>query len=493
MNRRTAWTLALLALPPLVLALRWYSFLPSVMDWDESLYILQAREWARGAWPLSGVWDMHPVGAPALVLLAFTLLGESITAVRLLGAASVIATCYALIALVRVAGGSRALGLAAALLYAAHTVLLGGLTTNTEILFAPLVVGALALALWERGPAWWRLAAMGVLIGLALVIKPVVTPEGCLAFALLAWPTLRARRWGRLVAMAGAYLVLCLAPTLLVAAVYALRGEFGTWLDSSILAPFQYASEGVPGEVKRHRLTVHLLEMHWLWLLPLPALLLYRRLEPDLLRLARLGLGWTAVAAVAVVGPGYYFNHYFLILMPPLALLSAVGAFAAARFVAPARVGLVAGALVASVAAGPFLFDLRERLLPGLHLGLPDTPTRVATAIQAQMRPGDVVFVANSQPVIYFLTGSPLPTRFPFPAHLTGAFGDLAGVNMDAEVARVLATRPRFIVQDQGYWGGVRPAAATLIEAALAAHYTPMAMFRGGAGPVVIHRLREAP
>lgn len=491
MSRRTTWTLALLALLPLVLALRWYSFLPSVMDWDESLYILQAREWARGNWPLSGVWDMHPVGAPALVLLAFTLLGESIAAVRLLGAASVLATCYALVVLVRVAGGPVALAYAAALFYAGHTLLLGGLTTNTEILFAPMVVATLALAIWTGGPPWGRLLGMGVLIGLALVIKPVVTPEGCLAFALLAWPVLVARRWGRLFAMAGAYLLLCLAPTLLVAGIYALRGEFDIWLESSILAPFQYVSAGAPGEVQAHRITVHLLELRWLLLLPLAALLLWRRLDAVSQRLMRLGLGWLAVGALAVSAPGFFFDHYFLILLPPLSVMSAIGVLAVARFVAPGRVPLVMGVLVAAVASAPFLVHLQMHLAPGFHLNLPDVSTRVARAIRAEMRPGDVVFVANAQPVIYFLTGSPLPTRFPFPAHLTGGFGNLAGVNMDAEVARVLETRPRFIVRSVAYWGGVRPAASALIEAALAAHYTPMASFRGEVGPVVIHRLRE--
>lgn len=490
MNRRIAWVLALLAIPPLVLGLRWFSFLPSVMDWDESLYILQAREWARGVWPLSGVWDMHPVGAPAMILMAFTLLGESITTVRLLGAACVMATCYALIALVRVAGGARALGLSVALLYAGHSVLLGGLTTNTEILFAPMVVGALALALW-RGPEWPRLLGMGALIGLALTIKPVVTPEGCLAFALLAWPTLQARRWGRLAAMAGAYLVLCLLPTLLVAGVYALRGEFGDWLDSSILAPFQYASEGAPAEVVRHRVSLILLEMRWLWLLPIPALLLWRHLSPVHRRLTSLGLAWLAVAALAVAVPGHFFDHYFLMLLPPLALLSAIGILGAAVYLAPVRWRLLAGVVVVAMMLDPFLFDMRRRIMPGLHLGLPDTPTRVADAIRAEMRPGDVVFVANSQPVIYFLTGSPLPTRFPFPAHLTGAFGDLAGVNMDAELARVLATRPRFIVQDVQYWQGVRPEARALIAASLGAEYAPMAPFDNPLGPVMVHRLRE--
>lgn len=500
MTRRTAWWLALATLPLVVLGLRWASFMPSVIDWDESLYILQAREWRRGVWPLSGVWDMHPVGAPAMIALAFTLLGESLFTVRLLGSASVAATGYALVLLVRVLGGSRALGYGAAVLYAGHTVVLGGLATNTEILFAPLVVGALVLAVWPAPASLWpRLIGMGLLIGCALVIKPVATPEGCLAFALLAWPVLRARRFGRLAGMAGAYLILCLTPTLLVAGVYAARGEFDVWLDSTILAPFQYASDGIPAEAVWHRITVYLLEMRWLLLLPLPALLLFPRLDADLRRLTLFGLLWLAVAALAVAAPGHFFAHYFLILTPPLAVLSAAGAFAAARFVAPgraghvapARTGLVALTLIGVVAAGPFAFDLRERLVPGFHMGLPDASARVASAIRAEMQPGDVVFVANHQPVIYFLTGSPLPTRFPFPAHLTGAFGNLAGEDMDAEVARVMATRPRFVVLDRGYWFMVRPGAERVISATLAADYTLAHSIPGQPGAVEIHRLRE--
>jgi hypothetical protein len=542
MNRRTAWWLALAALPLFVLGLRWASFMPSVIDWDESLYILQAREWRRGVWPLSGVWDMHPVGAPALIALAFALLGESVTTVRLLGAACVTATGYALVLLVRALGGSRAMGYGAALLYAGHTVVLGGLATNTEILFAPLVVGALVLAVWPTptgltpiGPTpallWPRLVGMGLLIGCALVIKPVATPEGCLAFALLAWPVLRARRFGLLAGMAGAYFVLCLMPTLLVAGAYAGRGEFDAWLDSTILAPFQYAADGVAAEVVLHRITVYLLEMRWLLLLPVPALLLLPRLDPDLRRLTRFGLLWLAVAVPAVAAPGYFFSHYFLILMPPLAVLSAAGAFAAARFVAPGRAEVVAPGraeveapgraevvapgraeveapgraeveapgrarlmaltLIGVIAAGPLAFDLRARLVPGFHMGMPDTPTRVSSAIRAEMRPGDVVFVVNSQPVIYFLTVSPLPTRFPFPAHLTGAFGRLAGQDMDAEVARIMATRPRFVVVDREYWFMMRPAAERLVSAALAADYTLAHSFPGDPGLVEVFRLEE--
>ncbi len=51
--------------PPLLMLLaafllRAASFRLSVIDWDESLYLLQAREWLRGGWPLVATWDIHP-------------------------------------------------------------------------------------------------------------------------------------------------------------------------------------------------------------------------------------------------------------------------------------------------------------------------------------------------------------------------------------------------------------------------------------------------
>ncbi|MEI6159013.1 MAG: hypothetical protein WCP77_04195, partial [Roseococcus sp.] len=121
---RHRWAIALAMLPLGVALIRWASFLPSVIDWDETLYILQAREWLRGNWPFSGVWDMHPPGAPAVIATAFLMIGESLRTVRLLGVFCVAATGYALIALSRVMGVPRSLGYAAAILYAAHSVLM---------------------------------------------------------------------------------------------------------------------------------------------------------------------------------------------------------------------------------------------------------------------------------------------------------------------------------------------------------------------------------
>ena len=486
---RHRWSLALALLPVLVLAIRWASFLPSVIDWDESLYLLQAREWLRGNWPFSGVWDMHPLGAPAAIALAFLIFGESLETVRFLGAFCVIATGYALIALARVAGAPRSLGYAAAVLYGAHSLQLGGLASNTEILFAPLIVSSLALAL-AQGPLWPRLIGMGVLVGFALLIKQVVTPEGCLAYAIFAWPLLRQRRWRLLLATAGAYAALCLTPTALVAAIYALRGEFDIWFESTILAPLQYASGRIPLEQMFWRITLAALALRWLLALSLPALLLAKQ-NPVLRRLTFFSLLWLATAALAVAGPGFFFPHYFLIAVPPLALLGAIGAYAFARYVGAARARLALSALVAVVAMDMMAVDVASRLQRGFSMGTPDTPRRMAALMNDELQPGDTIFVPNYQPVVYFLTQAALPTRFPFPVHLTGSFANLAGVDTDAEVARILATRPRFIVLDRTEWFGMRPSAMSMLTEALQLGYELAASFAEERGSVELWRRIE--
>lgn len=487
---RHRWTLALLLLPVGVVAIRWASFLPSVIDWDESLYLLQAREWLRGNWPFSGVWDMHPLGAPATIAVFFLIFGESLQTVRLLGAFCVIATGYALIALTRVVGAPRSLGYAAAVLYAAHSLLLGGLSSNTEILFAPLVVSSLALALAD-GPRWPRLIGMGLLVGFALLIKQVVTPEGCLAFAIFAWPLLRERRWRMLFATAAAYAALCLTPTLLVAGIYALRGEFGIWYESTILAPLQYASGRIPLEQAMWRITLAGLALRWLLVMSLPAIFLPWR-DPVLRRLTLFGFAWLFAAGLAVAGPGFFFPHYFLIMLPPLCLLAAIGAQTFAEAISGARARWMLAALVGFVAVDLVATDAIPRLSRGFAMGAPDTPRRMAALMNDELQPGDTIFVPNYQPVVYFLTNANLPTRFPFPVHLTGGFANLAGVDTNAEVARILASRPRFIVLDRTEWFGMRPSAMSMLTEALEDGYELAASFAEEKGAVELWRRVEA-
>jgi 4-amino-4-deoxy-L-arabinose transferase-like glycosyltransferase len=164
-------------------------FIPSVLDPDESLYLLQAREWLRGGWPYVAVWDMHPVGAPAIVAAGLAVFGESIASARLVGALFVAATGFLLFRIAVLARCGRSTGLAAGLLYVCHTVLPGGLATNTEILFGPFVAAGFALALvaardlleQQRVPGAATVGAVGLCFGAALWVKQVARRKP-------AWP-----------------------------------------------------------------------------------------------------------------------------------------------------------------------------------------------------------------------------------------------------------------------------------------------------------------
>lgn len=534
-RRRTAWALPVPALlvPAMMLlaalAFRSLGLVHAVIDTDEGLYMVQAREWLRGAWPLVAVWDMHPIGAPGLFALAFAVLGEGVLAIRLLGILAVALAGTAVFAAVRAAGAPRALGIGAGIIYVAHTVRMGGLASNTEILFAPLVVAAMAIGIGAAAAAWGRnrpprvrdLVAPGLAIGLALAIKPVAAPEGCLAFALLVGPAWWCGLLGarRMLGFAAGYALLCALPTLLFGLAYWLRGDLAAFVDGSFLAPLRYSHGRLAAWDAVHRITVAALTL--LWPLLLAGVALARWLPrrggpsasaPALARgtlLARIGLLWFATATLAIIGPGFYFPHYFLMWLPPLAVLAALGCWQVARLAAPGaqaghrgrnRRGLVFALLVAVVAVGSWRADATARIDRGIGTFAADPVREVAAAIAREIAPpgnpmggnpgGEPIFVANYHPVVHVLSGAGLATRYVFPAHLTGAFGRVAAIDMDAEVARILATRPRVIVVDRGWWTSMRPAVAAMVTAALAGDYALAATVAEERGPVEVWRRR---
>ena len=477
------WWLALGLLPVIVLAIRALGFLPSVIDWDESLYLIQAREWLRGGWPLVAAWDMHPIGAPAMFAGAMAALGESIFAVRLLGTLAVATTGWGLFFVVRAAGGAPATGYAAALLYAGHSMVPGGVSVNAELLYAPFTTAAIALAI-GRAPTWPRLTGVGLLVGWALLIKPVAAPEGCLAFALLVGPAWwrGAVPWGRLAGFAAAYAALCALPTFGFGVIYALRGELDAYLDGSFFAPFRYA-QGTAVVDAAWRVASAMGHMLWLFLLAGAAVLWARRSAAVVI-----GAFWLLAGCVAVAGPAQFFAHYFLIWLAPLSLLAACGIAALAhRWAWPAP---ALALLVGLVALDPWRIDTATRLGRGAVILAPDVPARIAARIAADLPAGASIFIPNYQPVVYVLAGAAIPTRFPFPIHLTGTYARLAGNSTDDEVGRILGTQPRFIVVDRDNWGAMRPAAATAIAAALEASYGLAEVFNDTGNQIELWRLR---
>ncbi len=505
---RLAWALTDVAcagwMVLVALAVRGFGFIPSVIDPDESLYLLQAREWLRGGWPYVAVWDMHPVGAPAIIAAGLLLFGESIGATRLVGALFVAATGFLLFRITVLARCGRATGLAAGLLYVAHSVLPGGLATNTEILFAPFVAAGFALALVaarglleeRRVPGVWTVGAIGLCFGAALWVKQVAAPEACVAFGglmvLAVWK-------GRMPVLgvlprALAFAAGCALPTAATALVYFLRGDLEAFLHANFVAPLRYVAKDadVDGLVVVRLMLAGLVQVAWLLAAAGAALLALRRQRRFDLHgvLVVAALLWFAGATAGVVLPGKFYPHYFLLWLPPLSIAAALGLREVVIRMGPRRPGVALLAVVAIIASMPVLGDLANLGRRGVGLRLPDPPRAAAQAIARLVPPGETAYVVNYEPVIYFLADLPLPTIMPLWQHLAGDYGDVIGQESDAELARVLASRPYLLVMSQPHWRKVRPTAQRAIEAILDDLYEPAGTVQGSEGVVEFWRRR---
>ena len=89
-NSRSIVALALLMV--VAFALRAASFRVSVIDWDESLYLVIVQRWLQGGLPYVSVWDQHPIGLPALLLVLTWIGCDALLAARVAGTLAVAAT-----------------------------------------------------------------------------------------------------------------------------------------------------------------------------------------------------------------------------------------------------------------------------------------------------------------------------------------------------------------------------------------------------------------
>ncbi len=496
-NKRKSFLLAagaLLACGALVLFLRLPALPQSQIDWDESIYLLMARSLLQGHAPYTAIWDHKPPGIYLLFALAQLLFGQTVLAIRLLALLVVTATCFLLWLYGRHVLGSRTIGALAALFYALFSTQNGGLASNAEIIFAPFTVAALLLLRWRTGvptaiQPQRRLTflAVGLLLGAAIQIKAIAGMELLAALALIALtplfarqqasrPAFRAAAWAAAWVMAGALL-----PTLVAAAAFALSGHWSDYLYANFTANAIYL-RGAPALAPAAVIVALLSQARGatlLWIAALAALplaaLIQRRHPHTLRELGVLGI-WLACTLVAALLSRRLFPHYFLQTLPPLSLLAALVIVQAVRLdsqLPRIRQALLIGLILAVGLARPAARPVQQSLgeIRALLRGAERVELLVYTAgyLRERMAPGDYLYVAEGPPMLYFQTGAAIPTRYVLPTILNGDGAAMAGIDPLAELERIMALRPRYVVLAEDYQRG--PAFLARLQAHLADNY----------------------
>jgi 4-amino-4-deoxy-L-arabinose transferase-like glycosyltransferase len=396
-SRRTLILVALVA-AALAVLLR-LPFFGAPLTADEGGYAEAARLWGRGATLYRDVWVDRPQGLIVIFRAALEL-GSSADVLRGVAAAAgalcVLATMLLAFRLTR----SRTVTVAAGLLMATagSSPFLEAFTLAGELLASlAAVLSLLALTGYERRRALGWLVAAGVASGCAVMIKQSGFDAALAIVAYLLWvERKRALRplavfvaGGAAPVMAGLFSAVSLHSWWF--AVVGYRGSGDSLVTGSVTHRLGLLADSLPGAAKG------------LGLLALLAVFGWRR-SPLLVRL------WLGAAVLGVLGGGNFHFHYYLQLVPPLAILAGGGvawALSGRRRVVAAA--LAAAAIATAVVTVPLWFESpgaqAEAVWPkDPHLRHDDAVVRY---VDAHTGPGQKVLVLWGAANVYYLSDRP--------------------------------------------------------------------------------------
>lgn len=468
--RRNAW-LAFAAVCALALALRApLAGLP--LERDEGEYAYIAQRWLLGEVPYQESFDQKPPGVFAAYALIFRAMGQTAAAIHWGAQIYTLGTLGVLFLLGRRLFSPQA-GIAAAAFAAVMVVdhsLLGN-AANTETFMLLPMAGAFLAALiaTERNSSPWSLAA-GSLSVAAILFKQVAATNLLLCFLWIAW------RPDRRVRLAAAFAAGCVLALLPVVAYFAASGALMEFFDATVGHNLRYSGRIGLSEYPAYFWLSFAQIARSLWAVGLLALVgfarAFRRPDGEAESTADTERGrvalvaaWGLLSLLGVTTGGYFRSHYFLQLVPAVALLAGHGAATFSHLIrrrtagspeaapvsaGPRRVALWASAFaIAATLLGAPWYYLRSASAEKCRRIYGDNPfpesILVGRYIAEHSNPDETVFIFGSEPQILFYANRKSASRYIFVYPLMAPFAD-AQERQRAVVEEVERNRPRFLV-----------------------------------------------
>ena len=469
------WRLGLLALVAAAFLIRSRDFGNPLIDSDEHFYLLAGDRLLHGTLPYVDLWDRKPVGLFLLYGAIRLLGGDGIIQYQLVATGFVAATALTIAAIARRIAPPGA-ALMAGILYIPALAMCGGEGGQAPIFFNLAVALAAWLTIGATAGDSRTIRRRGVgamlLLGVAMQIKYSVLAEGIYIGLVLSWLCWRADpRWSRVLATMALWCGLALLPTLAALAWYAALGQADTFLYANFLSIFQRGAYD-QAAFALYKAAIHLLPLGVPVILSEGPLRRYGaawRNRPEGIQAHRFVAGWASVAVLSFLAFGSYIDHYALPLFVPLAVLAAP-MFAIRRFWSGALIGFASAfSMLVHYRADA---DVRES-----YRG--DARSAAAiTRLIATHRGTGCIYVFDTDPIYYHLTGSCLPTRWAFPYHLSlTREGPALGVDPGSEIRRILDRRPPVIVDKETHDRQIDPAMRAIVERRLARDYRLVGRF----------------
>lgn len=420
-KQRGFWVWACLIATMLFVIIVRVRLLSIPLERDEGEFGYMGQLILRGIPPYIAAYNMKLPGIYAAYALIMLIFGQTTVGIHL-GLLLINLAAIALIFLLGRGLLDPLVGVIAAASYAVMSVspgVLGTAAHATHFVVLCAVVGLLLLLKAEENRRWTTLAWSGLLLGLGFTMKQCGAYFIAFGVLYLVWTRIRERpvAWTRALGNLAVFGTAAAAPFGLCCALMAATGEFGKFWFWTVTFPSEYGSLPLREGLANLRAVIERVAEpnFWLWLLAgvgLTATIWSKRVRSRWVFL--LGL---LVFSILSTSSGLYFrHHYFVVLLPALALLIGAAVRAGVDMLTGGGYspGLRAVPVIVFAAALGFsvaqqadaFFRLTPVQVSRAAYGANPFPefVEIARYVRENTKPGDTIASLGSEAELYFYT-----------------------------------------------------------------------------------------
>ncbi|MCB0665073.1 MAG: glycosyltransferase family 39 protein [Saprospiraceae bacterium] len=376
---------------------------PSVIDHDESTYVIIADQFLSGRIPYADNLDVKPIGI-YLIFSAVLKLSNSIAAIRLFSALIIAISGMLIYSIHFILFSYRRVALVTAFLYVfCATLHKWSWPANTEIFFQLFSLLGLYLLLKARKPL--HFISFGLVAGLGFLIKFHIA-FSIIAFSIFYFFWQDRRWWPWFRNMTSSFLGF-LIPVFILIAWHSGIGYLQQLKFAMLTIPANYASEfnvvrllSKMSEFYLSFLPVTILTMIGLktaysskWML-LPHWVLFA--------------SWTTFSWISIALTGKFFFHYYFQALPALCLF-ALTWFMMDEHPARSKTKLFLADKVYWILGMLILLTWTNQYLQ--VLSKPDVSRQIVEVLEKKWEPGDQIYTSDKN-ILYFLLNTDPPTKY---------------------------------------------------------------------------------
>jgi len=416
--------------------LRFLSFHYSVIDHDESTYLIIADAVLNGSYLYADVIDTKPPGIFLAFGLIQVLFGKSIVALRIVGSIFLAGSAWLLYKTSKLLSGEKYPSFFAGITYLVlFSLYRFGLSVNTELFFSFFTLVGLYYFLKKESSTKlysWFLA--GLFIGIAFIFKyTVLAGFGAFCIYFLIQSVQRKEDVVRLIFKLFIATIGLLLPFFLVNVYFFSVGRFGDFYEIIYMVTSRYSST--------FSWTESFLFFLKFILAYIPFVVFYlfsfrnSKLPKNILLISLL---WFSFAWVMVILPGKPFRHYFLQLLPAFSLLIPYGfeklILTRIQFPNKKIIAFCLGIILVIGFVNQSYFLVSK-----------DIPREIAKELESVVNSNDLILADKHLHATYYLLDLKHPSPYVHPT-LIHDHAKAFDINTEEEMDKILDKEPKFIV-----------------------------------------------